>query len=105
MAKYITGDVSYIAAEKLTVKVESFTCSIVINKETAAELIDNINKTMTGEIIEDKALYFNEVSIFIVPDVYPDRSTWQFVNEDEPGVRGVIFAEDIVRLKKELLKY
>lgn len=105
MAKYITGDVSFKVHEKLTVKVDSFTCDITLGKETAAELIDNIDKTMTGEIIEDRTLNFNEVSIFIVPDVYPDRSTWQFVKEDEPGVRGVIFAEDIVRLKKELLKY
>ena len=103
--KYITGNVEYILEKNLTVNIAEFSCTIKLDAESVAELIDNINKTMTGEIIEDKRLVFDDVIVEIVPDVYPDRSTWQFINKDKPSVRGVIFAENIVQLKKELSKY
>ena len=103
--KYITGNVEYILEKNLTVNIAEFSCTIKLDAESVAELIDNINKTMTGEIIEDKRLVFDDVIVEIVPDVYPDRSTWQFINKDNPSVRGVIFAENIVQLKKELSKY
>ena len=103
--KYITGNVEYILEKNLTVNIAEFSCTIKLDTVRVTELIDNINKTMTGEIIEDKRLGFDDVIVEIVPDVYPDRSTWQFINKENPSVRGVFFAENIVQLKKELAKY